>query len=182
MFLDDVIRYVRVRKVKKYVPKGGILLDIGCGKDTYFLNIIKHKIKKGIGIDQAIQKQSYDNLKFIPLTLKKSLPFPDESVDCISMLAVLEHVVHPKAILQECFRVLKTSGTLLLTTPLPPAKPVLEFLAYTTKVIDRDEIDDHKNYFSLLQTKNMLTKTGFKIVRAKTFELGCNSFIMAQKS
>lgn len=181
MFLDDVIRYLRVRKVRKYIPKESVLLDIGCGKDAYFLNTIKHKIKKGIGIDQAIQKQLYDNLGFIPLVLKKSLPFPDESVDCVSMLAVLEHVIYPEAVLQECFRVLKTGSTLLLTTPLPPAKLVLEFLAYTVKIIDRKEIDDHKNYFSLSRLKNMLIKAGFKIVRAKTFELGCNSFVIVRK-
>ena len=45
------------------------------------------------------------------------LPFDDESFEVVTMLAVLEHLHHPHAMLQEIARVLKPSGALVLTVP-----------------------------------------------------------------
>jgi hypothetical protein len=31
VFLDPLLRWLRIRKVKKYIPYGARLLDLGCG-------------------------------------------------------------------------------------------------------------------------------------------------------
>ncbi len=48
-----------------------------------------------------------------------ALPFPDDSVDAVLLLEVLEHLPDPRAALGEIARVLKPGGTLLLTMPFP---------------------------------------------------------------
>ena len=35
--LDKFIAYIRYRKIDKYVPKGGVICDIGCGRHAGLL-------------------------------------------------------------------------------------------------------------------------------------------------
>ncbi|GAC1648227.1 MAG: hypothetical protein NVS4B8_21270 [Herpetosiphon sp.] len=44
-------------------------------------------------------------------------PFPDGYFDCILTLDVLEHLVEPARVLAECRRVLKPTGTLVISIP-----------------------------------------------------------------
>lgn len=44
------------------------------------------------------------------------LPFEDESFEVVTMLAVLEHLNHPLAIIKEIRRVLTPNGKLILTS------------------------------------------------------------------
>jgi len=46
-----------------------------------------------------------------------SLPFPDASVDAVTMFDVLEHIPDDTAAIAEAWRVLKPGGELLITTP-----------------------------------------------------------------
>ena len=87
-------------------------------------------------------------IKTISARLDRDLPFEDSSFDFITMLAVLEHLDNPEAILHECARILRPGGGLLLTVPSWYAKPVLEFLAFKLRVVNPDEIRDHKRYFN----------------------------------
>jgi SAM-dependent methyltransferase len=45
-----------------------------------------------------------------------TLPVPEGSFDLVLSTQVLEHVVDPGAYLKECYRVLRTGGTLVLST------------------------------------------------------------------
>lgn len=83
-----------------------------------------------------------------PIDLDGGIPLPDQSVDCVTMLALLEHLNKPGAVLREVFRILKPGRKVILTTPAPYSKPLLEFLAFRLKLISAEEIMDHKHYFS----------------------------------
>lgn len=178
---DKLIRFLRTKKVKKYIPSNIVLLDIGCGTEAYMLNLVKQRIKKGIGFDKKGKNKKTGNLKLINLKIQKQIPLSDKSVDYITMLAVLEHLDYPDEILKECWRVLKKRGYLIITVPAPIADMVLNLLAYKLKIIDKEELDDHKQYFSLPKIKKTLNKAGFDIIKAKKFEFIFNIFILAQK-
>jgi SAM-dependent methyltransferase len=47
------------------------------------------------------------------------LPIRGDAVDVIAAIEVLEHILNPGLFFRECFRVLKTGGRLILTTPNP---------------------------------------------------------------
>ncbi len=181
MLLDDFIRFLRTKKVLKYIPPGAILFDLGCGKDAHLLNLLKKKIKQGIGIDKKVLSREFDNLKLIKMDLRKQIPLANESVDYLTILAVLEHLDYPEEVLKECHRVLKTGGYLLITVPAPITDLVLNFLAYKLRIIDREELEDHKRYFPMPKIKEIIKNAGFSLIKAKKFELIFNFFILAKK-
>jgi len=181
-FLEPYLRKMRINKIRRYIPKNCILCDIGCGFNAKFLHEIAPFIREGIGIDKKVNDMKLDKTKLIKMELDKDLLLPSESVDCITLLAVLEHLEYPNRILKECHRILKPGGNLILTTPTPFSRPILEFLSFKLNVVSPIEIADHKNYFNSIQLTNILKKEcGFENVIAKTFQFGLNNFVVAIK-
>ncbi len=87
----------------------GRVLDVGCG-DKPYRKLFAH-VDVYIGIE--ISPNGASDLVANAL----SLPFRDNSFDTILCNEVLEHVPEPKLLMSEAFRVLKSGGVLILTTP-----------------------------------------------------------------
>ena len=110
------------------------------------------------------------------------LPFPNESFEIITMLAVLEHLNYPLAMLQEIARVLKPNGILLLTVPSHLAKPVLEFLAFRLKIVSEAEIADHKRYYNKRDLRELVASVPeLTLTKHTYFQLGMNNFCIIHK-
>lgn len=157
------------------------LLDIGCGWEARLLKQIEPWIDHGIGIDFKAPEIKTKKLETLSTRLDKRLPFPDENFDVVTMLAVLEHLDHPEAIVRECFRVMKPHGSLILTVPSWLAKPVLEFLAFRLGIINRQEILDHKRYFDRGELWDLFSENGFKIKYHRYFQFRMNNILVAIK-
>lgn len=181
--LDVFIRYLRYRQMARLIHQGVVLVDVGCGREGFLLHRMKHTIKHGYGIDKKIKDWEKDNItiKGFDFDGKIPPPLPAACADQATMLAVLEHVLHPEFTLQSIYRLLKDGGELILTTPTPLSKPILEFLAYRLRLIDEGEIRDHKHYFSKQELIALLQKIGFKDIRHRYFECGVNQIAIARK-
>lgn len=180
VLLEPFLRKMRFSHVKKYVPLDSKLCDIGCGKGD-FLYAVRERIVEGKGIDSNVEPMEDGRISLIKSSLKKKIPLDSEHFDCVSMLAVIEHLEYPEAILKEISRILKTGGVLILTTPTPRAKPLLEFLSYKLNIVDMKQIREHKNYFTRECLKNMLENAGFNLIRFETFEVGLNYLVVSAK-
>lgn len=182
-FLDKLLRRWRSEIAAKHIQNNSIVYDVGCGKDAFFLKSISERICLGIGLDEEIGNFQNAKIELRKIRIAKELPFPNESCDIITMLAVLEHLSDVQAIFRESLRVLKKGGKLILTTPTPLAKSLLEVLAFKLRLIDKEEIKDHKNYFWPKDVKKMLKQIGFEEKNIKTgyFEFFLNSLIIAKK-
>ncbi len=176
-FLEPFLRRMRINRVKDYIPENCILCDIGCGFNAKFLHDMVPFIRKGIGIDKKVYE-----IELIKTNVEKYIPLPTDYVDCVTLLAVLEHLDYPNQILKECNRVLKPGGSLILTTPTPLSKPILEFLSFKLNIVSPAEISDHKNYFNSTQlSRILLEECGFNKVIAKTFQMRLNNVVIAIK-
>lgn len=103
-----------------YLPakKDGLLLDVGCGDGNNIMTM-EQKGWRGVGIDfdeQAIKNAKKKGLNVHPGDLF-SQKFDSESFDAIIMNHVIEHIPHPVELLQECHRILKKNGVMVVTTP-----------------------------------------------------------------
>lgn len=110
-----------IRKLKTYCQKNSKILEIGCGAG-YFLKWLE-KFYDATGIDI-----SYDAIELAKKRVKKAalkvasaeeLPFRDSTFDCVIAFDVIEHLKNPKKFFSETYRVLKSKGILILSTPNP---------------------------------------------------------------
>ena len=178
---DILFRELRTLKVIKYVPTNSVLLDIGCGFNGNFIKKIGPKIKEGIGIDKIVNSKQIGNIKLINDHMDNTLPFDSNKFDCVTLIAVIEHLEYPEEILKECHRILNNGGKIIITTPSKKSKSILEFLAFRLKLINPGLIREHKYYFDKHEIKNLLEKVGFKSVVVKYFEFKYNILIVAHK-
>ena len=182
--LEPLLRRMRIRQVLPVLlaHPDCSLLDIGCGWEARLLRAVEPYVRKGVGIDFKAPELSTDKLKTITTTLADKLPFEDASFDVVTLLAVLEHLSHPEAMVGEIHRVLKPGGQVILTVPSFAAKPVLEFLAYRVGIISKAEILDHKRYYDRRSLQVMFDGTGLNIDRHRYFQLGMNNFLVATRA
>ncbi len=110
----------------------GSVLDVGCGSKPY-LDLFSH-VDSYIGIDVETSGHNHITSK-IDLTFDgKSIPFQDETFDCVVSFEVFEHVFEIEGLLIEIKRVLARGGLLLVTTPFvwPEHEQPFDFARYSS--------------------------------------------------
>jgi SAM-dependent methyltransferase len=85
----------------------GDLLDAGCG-DMPFFDLLRPRVRSYVGVDQQ------GRIGVISADLRR-LPFAGSSFDTILCLQVIDDFPDPRTVLREFYRVLRNSGTLLLS-------------------------------------------------------------------
>ncbi len=102
--------------------RGKIVLDVACGTG-YGAYMLSQVALKAVGADVSFASLSFArdqyniaNLKFVCLDAHK-LPFGEDSFEVVTSLETLEHLVEPEGFLEECVRVLRPGGFLVLSTP-----------------------------------------------------------------
>ncbi len=176
---EPYFRKRRMGMIGRHIKRGSVVCDIGCGFDGTVLRELRGKIKKGIGIDKKVSSEKFENIELRKALISGKLP-KIQKADYVFMLAVIEHLDKPEEVLQECRKVLKDGGKIMLTTPSPKSRFILEFLSML-RLVSPDEIRDHKNYFSPQDLRRLLADCGFKDVHTELFEAGLNTFAIATK-
>ncbi len=163
----------RIRMFEKYAP-GKNLLDIGCGSGEF----MSYAVKKGwscIGIepsDSAAEHGRKNNLDILNTTFNDFIRNNNRKFDVIHLKNVLEHVLNPIEIIEECYRILVKGGILYAEVPND-----YEFTQRLGVFLLREKkswlaIPDHINYFNFRSLKKLMRRNGFKIsAQATTFPI-----------
>ena len=182
--LDLFICRWRSGIVRRHVRPGATVLDFGCGHQAMILRAIQADIKSGLGLDyDATPGRIAPNLEIRQFKFKDRFEFPDASFDLVTILAVLEHIPPDQvdALFREFKRILTDGGQVLITTPTPAAKPVLEFLAFKLRLISQPEIADHKHYYSEADLRALAARHGLEFSAYHKFLFGYNCFAALTK-
>jgi SAM-dependent methyltransferase len=98
-----------------------------------------------------LRHKDLTNVEFI-VTSANALPFPDEYLDTILLLEVLEHLVDDHAAVREMRRVLRPGGRLVVSVPVPPGE------------VNPDSAWGHKREgYELSEIVSLLTTNGFEV-------------------
>jgi SAM-dependent methyltransferase len=101
--------------VNSNVPKGGRILDIGCGSATFSAMCPDYEWH---GVDINLEACQGKPIKAVVWNIEKT-PYPYEagSFDAITCSEVLEHIFDPISIHKEAKRLLKREGVYMISTP-----------------------------------------------------------------
>ena len=181
LLLERILREYRIRKILRHIKSWQNVCDIGCGKHMVLLKKINEISKNCVGVDKKIPPINYSNIKIKQFDIEDRIPMEDDSFDTVTLLAVLEHLDCEKRIIKEIYRILRPNGILLITVPTKKAKPFIEFLAFKLNIISKEEVSDHKRYYTKDNIKKLLLENKFRCKEIRHFEFGCNIFCKAEK-
>jgi SAM-dependent methyltransferase len=102
--------------VIQQLTKTSVLLDAGCGRYAERLQKLSSMARLGIGIDLIDFPNVPPGLPVIKANLE-TMPLPDEIVDVVMSVSVMEHLRNPLAVYREIHRILKPGGRFLFLTP-----------------------------------------------------------------
>ena len=131
-----------------------MVLDIGGGAG----NMAHHLAHYGrvIGIDFSARPLPMAQMRGLTSLqgAGDALPFPDNSFDLIAMLDTVEHIPNELGVFDECLRVLKPGGKVMITVP-----------AFMWLWSYNDVINEHQRRYTATELAQKLEISGFRIKR-----------------
>jgi SAM-dependent methyltransferase len=187
--LDRFGVYLSRRAILRHLPRErpGRVLDLGCGYRADLLHALAPHVESGVGVDVRIDLaiRESDKFSFVEASLENALPeLEADRFDVVLLISVLEHLWEPLAVLEQCHRVLRPGGLLLVNVPTWRGKFFLEFSAFRLGTSPALEMDDHKMYYDRRDLWPLLVRAGFKPSRIKLsyHKFGLNLFGVARKA
>lgn len=144
--------------LEKYVPKEKTIFEIGAGTGNVAQYLIQAGYDVSIGeihINGLRYAKKYGVSKCYQLDLFDP-PFANH-FDILAMFDVLEHLNDDVLALQQCRRMAKNNGGLILTVP-----------AYNF-LWSRDDACGHKRRYTIKKLNQIVQKAGFKVIYSSYF-------------
>jgi ubiquinone/menaquinone biosynthesis C-methylase UbiE len=156
------------RHVMDALPKGGTLLDIGCGTGLFAEKYLRHGgTAVGIDLSRNMIERARGRCGMCDFTLAtgESIPFCNNSFDAIASLLVFSYVRDPQAMLKEAHRVLRPGGAIsictlgkkLLTSGIPVIYRVSEKIRIPHVVMK----DFGEHYYDEEEMHQLFSEAGF---------------------
>ena len=165
-FIDVASRDHALSQVKKYISgKSPVLLEIGCSSGFMLKQLAQNNVS-GTTIGADIVKEPLEqlakNLPGIPLLRFDLLkcPLPDNSIDALVALNVLEHIENDLLAVKQLFRILRPGAVAIIEVPAGP------------ELYDNyDRMLKHFRRYEIRGLKSLFVQAGFKVEEAS--HLGC---------
>ncbi|MAE97111.1 MAG: hypothetical protein CL910_20880 [Deltaproteobacteria bacterium] len=177
--LDRILQGWRIAKAAPWVRAGDRLLDIGC-YDRSLIDRVHERVASAVGIDVLTEGADDEKVRIVQGSFPDDLAAPPESFDCITALAVFEHVEDPRAFARACHRLLSPGGRTVLTVPHPAVDAILAGLI-RLRVADGMAEEQHHG-FDVTATPSFFELEGLSLRAATRFQLGLNRLFVFEKA
>ncbi|MBN1480986.1 class I SAM-dependent methyltransferase [candidate division KSB1 bacterium] len=145
------------------------VLDLGCG-EGYTLEYVKSHfgVQKTIGVEihpEAAQSARQRVDVVLNQSAETILDLPEQSIDLILCLDVLEHLYDPWQTLQRIKKVLKPGGRLLASIPNIQHWRIIKMLMCGRWDYEKSGLLDetHLRFFTKLTARELIANAGFEI-------------------
>jgi 2-polyprenyl-3-methyl-5-hydroxy-6-metoxy-1,4-benzoquinol methylase len=171
-YVDNIVE-PRIYIVSKWIGKNKKVLDVGCYNGAYSKIFIDNK-NDVCGIDasdDAVAEANARGIKACVANLEEKFPFADEAFDVVHAGEIIEHLYDTDTFVAECKRVLKKSGTFVVTTPNTLSLPrrILylfgngKFFEASNTFSTEDKSVGHIRFFTRKLLKDFIETNGFKM-------------------
>lgn len=154
-----------------------MILDVGCGSGVFAAQLADRVSNQVIGIDSnevaivfARKQFRKPNLRY-DLGFVDDLNFPENSINKISFLEVIEHIYPEQAAntLCEFYRILHTGGRLVISTPNSNSLwPLIELMMDNMKIVPKMSEDQHVVSYNANSLIALGELSGFRLVTCRT--------------
>jgi SAM-dependent methyltransferase len=162
--LGEALAKKRLKAVLPHVA--GRLLDVGCGSNQlvrYYTNGVGVDVHPWPGADVVVNDTA-------------ALQWESGSFDTITIVAALNHIPNREAVLNECRRVLRPGGRVVITMLTPRTSRIWHWLRAPWDADQRDRgMTEGEVYgFTPAQVLDLFRRAGFTLLSRQRFMLGLN--------
>jgi Methyltransferase domain len=171
---------LRFRAAKRFVPQGSKVLDIGSADGAWF-TFLGERIGSSVGLDPTTADQTTaEGHRLIQGTL--DTVELDERFDCVTALAVLEHLNDGELVeFGRQVRSCTTEGAVIVATvPSAFVDRILD-VGIRLRLLDGMEAEEHHG-LDVSTIPEILAKTGWSLRNRMTFELGLNNLFVLERA
>jgi len=167
--LEDIYIYFRwyqeLRWLKKYIPSGSYILDIGCG-DGIFIKICNRHgyFAEGVEKTKGSRTIAFGETKIYELDVEED-GLPDKLYDCITMFHALEHLKRPVDVLIKIKDILKKDGKIVVQVPNLDSWQFKFFRGKWFHLF----MPFHRYHFTTEALMKILRKAGYEILSIRYF-------------
>lgn len=169
-------RYRKIHEILKKSRERGEVLEIGCCGGEFLEVLRKEGWKvRGIEIAEGAKKKADEKKINVKIhDVNNGLPFEKNSFDVVIAGEIVEHTFDDVLFINECHRILKENGVLLLTTPnlISLKNRILMLFGYNPRFAIAD-------YHYKVYTKKLLERL-FKQSRFNLFKIKGNYVIYSK--
>jgi ubiquinone/menaquinone biosynthesis C-methylase UbiE len=170
LFGDFDLNHVLIQKLTTGNNKVKTIVDLGCGTGE-LLSLLNMKIRKCIGVDSSpkmleLAKSRFKNIESnyeFRLGEVEHLPLKEKEVDSAVINMVLHHIAVPSQVIHEAWRVLGSSGSLLIA----------DLAKHTSKSV-KERFGGSWMGFETEEIAKWLTDAGFKVTSVDTHKVHLN--------
>jgi SAM-dependent methyltransferase len=155
------------RRLKAVLPHvSGRLLDVGCGSN----HLVRH-YANGVGVDVHPWAGAD-----VVVSDTASLAWESGSFDTITIVAALNHIPNRAAVLDECRRVLRPGGRVVITMLTPRTSRIWHWLRAPWDADQRDRGMKPGEVYGLTAAAvlELFRSAGFTLLSQQRFMLGLN--------
>ena len=179
--VDMKNRRERFERAMRFVKDGDRIADLGCGPSYDFLRLVLGKISFGFGFDKNAESFRDGKLWIEKGDMEKGIPHLEERFDRIFLLAVLEHLSDTSEVFSWVSEHLSDKGEVIITTPHPATCIPFKILSYLG-ILDRNDIEDHKRYWTLSEVEKEARRWGLEVKKQLKFRFGLNQLFVLSKA
>jgi len=181
--LSSRLKETRQKRIVAHLR--GDLLDLGCGNGQ-LLEQFGTQITSYCGVDHntpLIEKMTakHPDIPFLVRNLDHEPLGLDAQFDCITMIALIEHLFNQEFVMRGVAQALRPGGNVLLTSPTPFGNDVVHRIGASLGLFSRHAMEDHVVVFNRYRLNLLAREVGLDMSHYETFQFGCNQFAIFSK-